>query len=159
VTLTIQFREFGVRLNFIPEIVSDSLIKLRVNPEVSSLDFTNGVVLSGFRIPALRTRRTTTTVDVKRNESLIISGMYSEDRERTRTGIPILMDIPILGALFGSTNWTTNETELLIVVTPKLVNPNAPPARSILDIRPDTGLPAREAIEKRLPPPPLPRKP
>lgn len=159
VTLTVQFREFGIRLNFMPEIVSDSLIKLKVNPEVSSLDFTNGVVLSGFRIPALRTRRTTTTVDVKRNESLIISGMFSEDREKTRSGIPFLMDIPILGALFGNSTWTTNETELLILVTPTLVNPNAPPARSILNIVPDTSLPAREAIEKRLPPPPLPRRP
>ena len=158
-TITVQFREFGIRLNFMPEIVSDSLIKLRVNPEVSSLDFKNGVVLSGFRIPALRTRRTSTTVDVKRNESLIISGLFSEDRERTRTGIPFLMDIPVLGALFGTSNWTTSEQELLILVTPTLVNPNAPPARSILNIVPDTSLPAREAIEKRLPPPPLPRKP
>ena len=158
-TITVQFREFGIRLNFMPEIVSDSLIKLRVNPEVSSLDFTNGVTLSGFRIPALRTRRTSTTVDVKRNESLIISGLFSEDREKTRTGIPFLMDIPVLGALFGTSTWSTNETELLILVTPTLVNPNAPPSRSVLNIVPDTSLPAREAIEKRLPPPPLPRKP
>ena len=158
-TITVQFREFGIRLNFMPEIVSDSLIKLKVSPEVSSLDFTNGVVLSGFRIPALRTRRTSTTVDVKRNESLIISGLFSEDREKTRTGIPFLMDIPVLGALFGTSSWTSNETELLILVTPTLVNPNAPPSRSVLNIVPDTTLPAREAIEKRLPPPPLPRKP
>jgi len=159
VTITVQFREFGIRLNFMPEIVSDSLIKLNVRPEVSSLDFTNGVSLSGFRIPALRTRRTSTTVDVKRNQSLIISGLFSESRERTRSGIPFLMDIPVLGALFGSSTWSTNETELLILVTPTLVNPNAPPSRSILNVRPDTGLPAREAIEKRLPPPPLPRRP
>jgi Flp pilus assembly secretin CpaC len=159
VTLTVQYREFGIRLAFMPEIVSDSLIKLRVNPEVSDLDFVNGVVLSGFRIPALRTRRTSTTVDVKRNESLIISGMFSETRQRTRSGVPLLMDIPIIGALFGTTSWTTNETELLILVTPTLVNPNAPPSRSILNIVPDTTLPAREAIEKRLPPPLPPRKP
>ena len=159
VTLTVQYREFGVRLNFMPEIVSDSMIKLKVNPEVSDLDFVNGVVLSGFRIPALRTRRTSTTVDVKRNESLIISGMFSETRQRTRSGVPLLMDIPIIGALFGTSSWTTNETELLILVTPTLVNPNAPPARSILNIIPDTTLPAREAIEKRLPPPLAPRKP
>jgi hypothetical protein len=93
VTLTIQFREFGIRLNFVPEIVSDSLIKLSVRPEVSSLDFANGVNISGFRIPALRTRRASTTVDVKRDQSLIISGLFSEDRQRTRTGIPILSEI------------------------------------------------------------------
>ena len=159
VTLTVQYREFGVRLNFMPEIVSDSMIKLRVNPEVSDLDFVNGVVLSGFRIPALRTRRTSTTVDVKRGESLIISGMFSETRQRTRSGVPILMDIPIIGALFGTSSWQTNETELLILVTPTLVNPNAPPSRSVLNISPDTALPAREAIEKRLPPSPLIREP
>ena len=155
VTLTIQFREFGIRLNFIPEIVSDSLIKLAVRPEVSSLDFANGIEISGFRIPALRTRRAATTVDVRRDQSLIISGLFSEERERTRTGIPFLMDIPVLGALFGTSSWTSNETELLILVTPTIVNPMAPPSRSILNIVPDTTLPAREAIEKRLPPPPI----
>jgi pilus assembly protein CpaC len=155
VTLTIQFREFGIRLNFIPEIISDSLIKLAVRPEVSSLDFANGINISGFRIPALRTRRASTTVDVKRNQSLIISGLFSEDRQRTRTGIPLLMDIPILGALFGTSSWQSTEQELLILVTPTIVNPMAPPSRSILNIVPDTALPARDAIEKRLPPPPI----
>jgi Flp pilus assembly secretin CpaC len=155
VTLTVQFREFGIRLNFIPEIVSDSLIKLSVRPEVSSLDFANGVNISGFRIPALRTRRTSTTVDVKRDQSLIISGLFSEERQRTRTGIPFLMDIPILGALFGTSSWQSTEQELLILVTPTIVNPNAPPSRSVLRIVPDTSLPAREAIEKRLPVPPI----
>jgi Flp pilus assembly secretin CpaC len=154
-TLTIQYREFGIRLNFIPEIVSDSLIKLTVRPEVSSLDFANAVTISGFRIPALRTRRAATTVDVRRDQSLIISGMFSEDRERTRTGIPLLMDIPIIGALFGTTSWSSTETELLILVTPTIVNPMAPPSRSILNIVPDTTLPARDAIEKRLSPPPI----
>jgi len=155
VTITVQFREFGIRLNFIPEIISDSLIKLSVHPEVSSLDFANGVVISGFRIPALRTRRAATTVDVKRDQSLIISGLFSNERERTRTGIPLLMDLPILGALFGTSSWTSNETELLILVTPTIVNPMAPPSRSILNIVPDTTLPARDAIERRLPPPPI----
>jgi pilus assembly protein CpaC len=155
VTITIQFKEFGVRLAFIPEIVSDSLIKLSVRPEVSSLDFANGVDVSGFRIPGLRTRRATTTVDVRRDQSLIISGMFSQERQRTRTGIPLLMDIPILGALFGTSSWTSNDTELLILVTPTIVNPMAPPPRSVLNIVPDTSLPAREAIEKRLPPPPI----
>lgn len=154
-TITIQFREFGVRLNFIPEIVSDSLIKLSVRPEVSSLDFSNAVDISGFRIPALRTRRIGTTVDVRRDQSLIISGMFDDEREQTRTGIPFLMDIPILGALFGNSTWTSNQTELLILVTPTIVNPMSPPMSSLLPIVRDTTLPAREAIEKRLPPPPV----
>jgi pilus assembly protein CpaC len=155
VTLTVQYREFGIRLNFMPEIVSDSLIRLQVRPEVSDLDFTNAVVLSGFRIPAFRTRRISTSVDVKKDQSLILSGLFSQTHEQTRTGIPLLMDIPVLGALFGNSSWNNNETELLILVTPTIVNPMAPPSRSILNIVPDTTLPAREAIEKRLPPPPI----
>src|SRR5687768_1607666 len=148
ITITVQYREFGIRLNFIPEIIGDSLIKLRVRPEVSSLDYTNAVVLSGFRIPAFRTRRVETTVDVKRDESLIISGLFSEEREAVRTGIPFLMNIPILGNLFSSSRWQTNETELLVVVTPSVMDPSAMPAGRRLRIVPDTSLPAREAIEK-----------
>jgi pilus assembly protein CpaC len=158
-TITIQFREFGIRLNFIPEIVSDSLVKLFVRPEVSSLDYTNAVSISGFRIPALRTRRVTTTVDVKRSQSLIISGLMNEERERLRTGVPFLSDIPILGALFSSSSWRDNESELLVIVTPTVVNPLNPPPGSILRVLPDSSLPAREAIEKRLPPPPASRRP
>jgi len=85
--------------------------------------------------------------------------LLSQTHEQTRTGIPLLMDIPVLGALFGTSSWNNNETELLILVTPSIVNPNAPPASSVLRIVPDTSLPAREAIEKRLPPPPAVRKP
>jgi Flp pilus assembly secretin CpaC len=116
-------------------------------------------VLSGFRIPAFRTRRITTSVEVKKDQSLILSGLYSQNREQTRTGVPFLMDIPILGALFGNSTWTNNETELLILVTPQVINPNAPPPSQVLRIVPDTSLPARDAIEKRLPPPPAVRRP
>jgi len=151
-TITIQYREFGVRLNFIPEIVSDSLIKLAVRPEVSSLDYANAVNISGFRIPALRTNRVITTVDVRKDQSLIISGLMQEERERTRTGVPFFSDIPILGALFGTSRWRDAETELLVLVTPSMIDPMNPPAGSLLRIVPDTTLRAREAIEKRLPP-------
>ncbi|HEV8448670.1 MAG TPA: hypothetical protein VGQ44_17690, partial [Gemmatimonadaceae bacterium] len=154
-SVTIQYREFGIRLTFIPEIVSDTLVKLNVHPEVSSLDFANAVVISGFRIPALRTRRIATTVDVRRDQSLILSGLLDDERTRTRNGVPLLSQIPILGALFGNTTWETDQTELLIIVTPTIVNPMNPPASSVLRVLPDTALPAREAIEKRLPPPPI----
>jgi pilus assembly protein CpaC len=131
------------------------LIKLNVHPEVSSLDFSNAVIISGFRIPALRTRRIATTVDVRRDQSLILSGLLDDERSLARTGVPLLSQIPILGALFGNTTWETDQTELLIVVTPTIVNPMNPPASSVLRILPDTAVPAREAIEKRLPPPPI----
>jgi len=159
--VTISYREFGIRLRFTPEILNDSLITLAVRPEVSSLDYTNAVLIAGFRVPALRTRRVETTVDVRPNQSLIISGLMSEERERVKNGIPFLMDIPILGSLFSSTRWQSLETELLVVVTPTIVDPNRPPTRNILRLAPDTLLPTREVLEEANPPviPPTPGRP
>lgn len=150
--VTIQYREFGVRLNFMGEIISDSLIKLRVRPEVSNLDFGNAVVISGFRIPALRTRRVESTLDVRQNESLIISGFFNSEEERVRRGVPFLMDIPILGQLFSSTSFQKNESELIVIVTPVVINPLRPRPSDVLEFLPDTTLPARDALKKRLPP-------
>lgn len=148
--VTIQYKEFGVRLEFIAEILSDSLVKLRVTPEVSSLDFVNGIVISGFRIPAFRTRRVHTTVDVPRDRSMIISGLFNNEQEKIRQGIPLLMDLPVIGALFSSTSWQKNESELLIVVTPVVIDPLDPRPQDILRLKPDSALPAREAIKDRL---------
>ena len=156
--ITIQYKEFGVRLRFLGEIIADSLLKLSIRPEVSSLDFSNAITLSGFRIPAFRTRRIETTVDVRPNESLIISGLFNDERERVKTGIPLLQDIPILGNLFSSQRWQRNETELLIVVTPVVVDPQHPRQRDLLPLLPDTALPARDAIKPRLPAPIVPSK-
>jgi len=161
--VTITYREFGIRLHFIPEVLNDSLITLSVRPEVSTLDYSNAVIISGFRVPALRTRRVETTVDVRPNESLIISGLLSEDRERVRNGIPLLMDIPILGALFSSTRWQSSQTELLVVVRPVIIDPTRPRAHDLLRMAPDTTLPAREVLEgaypPAFPPNPAPRAP
>jgi pilus assembly protein CpaC len=154
--VSIQYKEFGVRLRFLGEIVSDSLIKMTVTPEVSSLDFVNGINVSGFRIPAFRTRRVETTVDVQRDQSMIISGLFSSDRERVRTGIPFLQNIPLLGQLFSSTRWQNADSELLVVVRPVLINPHAPRVIDTLRLKPDTGLPAKEAITPRLQDPRLP---
>lgn len=148
--VTIQYKEFGVRLRFAGEILSDSLIKLAVMPEVSSLDFVNGVDISGFRIPAFRTRRVSTTVDVRRDQSMIISGLFNNEQERVRTGIPLLKDVPILGELFSSNSWKNNESELLVVVTPVIVDPLDPRPQDTIKLLPDTALPARDAIKKRL---------
>ncbi len=156
VFVTIVFREFGVRLNFRPEVLADGLVNLRVRPEVSSLDFGNAVLLSGFRVPALRTRRVQTTVDVPRDRSLVLAGLFNEERERVRNGIPYLMNIPLLGNLFSSTRWQQNETELVIIVTPTVVdNPLRPRPQDLPRIPADTALPARESIDNRV----LPRKP
>ena len=148
--ITVQYKEFGVRLEFVAEILNDSLVRLRVEPEVSSLDFVNGIDVSGFRIPAFRTRRVTTTVDVPRDRSMIISGLFNNEQERVRTGIPILKDLPVIGALFGSSSWQNNESELLIVVTPIVIDPLDPRPQDLLRLKPDTTLPARDAIQHRL---------
>lgn len=152
--VTILWREFGVRLNFLPEIINDSLIKLRVAPEVSSLDFANAIVISGFRIPALRSRKLESTVDVRQSQSLVISGLFNTEREKVRTGIPFLMDIPVLGNLFSSTRWMNNESELVIIVTPMIVDPLRARPQDVRPVRPDTALPAREALGDRLQPVP-----
>ena len=150
--VSVQFKEYGVRLRFTPEIVSDSLIKLNVVPEVSSLDFVNAVLLQGFRIPALLTRRMESTVDVRRNTSLVLSGLFNNSDERVKTGIPLLKDIPILGQLFSSTRFQKNESELIVVVTPTIVDPLRPRPEDVMRLQSDTTKPALDALQKRLPP-------
>ena len=152
--VTLQYREFGVRLKFIGEIISDSLIKLQVTPEVSSLDFANAITLQGFRVPAFRTRRVVSTLDVRRNQSLIISGMFAGEDENVRTGLPILMNIPIIGQLFSSTRFQRNESELLVVVTPEVIDPMNPRPRDTLRLPADTTRPATDALGRRRRPPP-----
>jgi len=152
--ISVQYREFGIRLKFNAEIVSDSLIKLTFTPEVSSLDFSNGVVLSGFRIPAFRTRRVSSTIDVRRDQSLLVSGLFSDQQESVRNGIPFLKDIPILGSLFSSSSFQRNESELVVVVTPVIIDPLRPRERDTLRFLPDSTRPAMDALKRRLPPPP-----
>lgn len=147
-SVTIVYREFGVRLKFVGEIISDSLLRLAVAPEVSSLDYTNAVVLQGFRIPALRTRRMQSTLDVRRNQALVISGMFNNETEKVKTGVPLLMDVPILGQLFSSTRFQRNETELLIVVKPVIVDPMRPRPQDVVPTAPDTIVPAVDALRR-----------
>jgi pilus assembly protein CpaC len=154
--VTLQYREFGIRLKFYGEIISDSLIKLQVTPEVSSLDFANAITLQGFRVPAFRTRRVQSTLDLRKNQSLIISGMFTGEDENVRTGIPLLMNIPILGQLFSSTRFQRNESELLVVVTPVVIDPMQPRTQDVISVPADTTRPATDALRRRPPPPPSP---
>jgi len=151
-SVTILYREFGVRLRFVGEIISDSLVRLSVAPEVSTLDYTNAVELQGFRIPALRTRRMSSTLDVRRNQSLVISGMFNNEQERVRSGVPLLMDVPVLGQLFSSTRFQRNETELLVVVRPVIIDPMRPRTIDVVPAPADTVLPARDALKRPAPP-------
>ena len=150
--VTVQFREFGVRLSFRGEVLSDSLLKLTVKPEVSSLDYSNAVTIAGFQVPALRSRRVESTVDVLTDRSLIISGLFAEERERVKTGIPFLSSVPILGELLSSQRWLRNESELIVVVTPIVIDPNNPRAADLLQLTTPAEVPAREALDGRLVP-------
>jgi Flp pilus assembly secretin CpaC len=126
-SIAIQYREFGVRLSFEPEILSEDLIKLKIEPEVSAIDFSNAIVTAGFEIPAFRTRRASTTVDLREGQTLAIAGLLSSERQKLVTGVPFLKDIPLLGLLFSSQRWVNDETELLVLVQPLVIDPmNAP---------------------------------
>lgn len=121
--VTIQFREFGVRLNFLPNITPRGTIRLQVTPEVSSLDFANGLVYQGFNIPALSTRRIQTEIELENNQSFAIGGLLDNRVTESWNKIPGLGDIPLLGKLFQSLQRSKNNSELLIMVTPELVRP------------------------------------
>lgn len=122
-TITIQFREFGVSLDFTPTILSDTKMSLEVSPEVSQLDPRNSVRLSGVEIPALSVRRANTVVELADGESFAIAGLIQNTVDSTSVQTPWLADIPVLGALFRSNRFRENETELVIIITPRLVHP------------------------------------
>jgi pilus assembly protein CpaC len=127
--VTIVFKEFGVRLNFRPTIAGE-MIRLKVRPEVSTLDFANGITLQGFRIPALTTRRAETDVELRDGQSFAIAGLLDNLRQDDHDAIPLLSKIPILGPLFQSKSVRGEETELMVLITPRLVralNPDEVP--------------------------------
>jgi pilus assembly protein CpaC len=120
-TITIQFKEFGVRLKFVPTVLDTELVNIKVEAEVSNLDFENAVEISGFRIPSLNTRRTQTIVEMKEGENLVIGGLLSTEMARSVSKFPVLGDIPVLGMLFKSTRYRNNETELIVMITPNII--------------------------------------
>lgn len=123
--ITIEFKEFGVRLNFIPTITPRGSIRLQVAPEVSTLDYSHAVEVSGFNVPGLSTRRVNTEVELKDRESFIIGGLLDQDEQKTLEKVPFLGDIPILGKFFQSQSLNKQDTELIVVVTPEIVSPIA----------------------------------
>jgi len=128
-SISIVFKEFGIRLRFTPNIARNGAIRLKVEPEVSSLDFANGLVVSGFEIPSLRTRRAQTEVELREGQHLSIAGLLDNESSKSLTKIPILGDIPILGEFFKSRDVRQRRTELVVIVTPHLVmaSDSAPP--------------------------------
>ena len=122
-TISIEFKEFGVGLQFTPTVLSKDRISVVVNPEVSELDFANGIQLGGFQVPSLVTRRVKTVVELGDGQSFAIAGLLQDNIRETIAKYPVLGDIPILGALFRSSSFEKNETELIVIATPHLVKP------------------------------------
>ena len=122
-TITIEYKTFGVGLNFTPTVLGNGKISMLVNPEVSELDFTRAVSLQGYIIPSLTTRRVSTVIELGDGQSFAVAGLLKDDVREVVRKFPVLGDIPVLGALFRSTSFQKNETELIIIVTPHLVKP------------------------------------
>jgi len=121
--ISIEFRRFGVGLEFTPTVLSDRLINLQVKPEVSELSNENALVLSGARVPSLITRRAETTVELGSGQSFVIAGLLQNKFSTGIDMLPGIGDLPVLGALFRSTQFRKNESELVIIVTPTIVRP------------------------------------
>ena len=122
-TVTIIFKEYGVRLNFKPTIIDEDHIRLELEPEVSTIDFANGVKFDGFLIPGLRTRRAKTGVELRDGQSFALAGLLDNSETRSLSKVPVLGDIPVLGELFKSKSFQKNESELMFIVTAQLVKP------------------------------------
>lgn len=125
-TPTIEFKDFGVLLRFRPTVLSQGVINLSINPEVSQLDFSNAVTISGTTIPALTRRTATTTVELRDGQSFAIAGLLQTDNNRNISQLPWVGSLPVLGALFRSTAYQKDESDLVIIVTPHLVAPATP---------------------------------
>jgi len=149
-TVTIQFKEFGVRLRFTPTIVGTDLVKLKVAPEVSSLDFGNAVSISGFRVPAITTRRTETEVELADGQTFAIAGLLNNTVTSQLQKIPGIGDIPILGYLFKSKAAQKDHTELVVMITPTILRRGSTGVSPKL---PDLMEPFLPPVKKTLPAP------
>ncbi|HET9359107.1 MAG TPA: pilus assembly protein N-terminal domain-containing protein, partial [Vicinamibacterales bacterium] len=151
--VSVQFKEFGIRLNFTPTVSGDR-VHLKVKPEVSTLDYGNAVVLNGFRIPALSTRRTETEVELNNRQTFAIAGLMNNSMQQTMQKIPGLGDIPILGYLFKSKAAQRDQTELVVMITPEILPNNSPGVTPALPNYPEQFLPPLSSEKARPVPPP-----
>jgi pilus assembly protein CpaC len=150
--VSVQFKEFGIRLNFTPTINGDR-VHLKVRPEVSTLDFANGVVLTGFRIPALSTRRTETEIELRNGQTFAIAGLLNNQMQSTLQKIPGIGDIPILGYLFRSKVANKEQTELVVMITPEILANDSVGVTNQLPRTPETFMPP---VSEKQAKPPLP---
>jgi len=126
-TITVQFKPFGVKLEFTGTVEGDDTIRLKVFPEVSSLDYTNAITIGGFVLPAIATRHAETVVQLRDGQSFGIAGLLDQRTTAQFDKVPGIGDIPVLGQLFRSRSVTALNSELLVIVTPTLVDPVAEP--------------------------------
>jgi pilus assembly protein CpaC len=145
--VTIMFREFGVRLNFVPNVTPRGTIRLQVMPEVSSLDYSHAIQLDGFTIPALATRRVNTEVELSAGQSFVIGGLLDNRTTENLNKVPGIGDIPIIGKLFQSKTTNKSNSELLVIITPEIVRP-IPAGQAVPELKyptsflkPNTGIP------------------
>jgi pilus assembly protein CpaC len=125
-TITIEYREFGVRLKFVPIVLGNGKIRLKLNPEVSDLDFSSPLVISGSNIPIVNKRMVNTTIEIADGQTFAIAGLLDNNVNASKQVTPLLGDLPVLGVLFRSTRYERRETELVVLVTPKVVEPMDP---------------------------------
>jgi pilus assembly protein CpaC len=122
-TIAVQWKEYGVRLNFTPNVTARGTIRLAVEPEVSSLNYNNSVTISGFTIPAMSTRRVKTEVELESGQTFILAGLLDNQTTDSFSKIPGISNIPVLGKLFQSKTVTKTSSELLVIITPEIVRP------------------------------------
>ncbi len=130
--VTVQYQEYGIRLNFTPLVLGGGHIRLKVAPEVSALDFANAVRANGFLIPALTKRKVSTTVELADGQSFALAGLMNDTMSSTTDAVPLLGDVPVIGMLFRSTKYQRQQTELVVMVTPHLVGPTDPDTTAAL---------------------------
>jgi len=153
IAISIMFKEFGIRLNFTPTIIGDR-VQLHVRPEVSTLDFNNAVVLQGFRIPALSSRRAETDIDLQNGQTFAIAGLLNNTLTSSLQKMPGIGDIPVLGNLFRSKVANKENTELVVMITPEILNRNSPGVTTNLPRVPEKFIePMPEKKSMEMPPP------
>jgi pilus assembly protein CpaC len=124
--ITIEFKKFGVGLAFTPTVLADGVINLKIEPEVSQIDPTNSIRIGGIEIPSLTVRRANTTIELRDGQSFAVAGLLQSMNEVSQAQLPWVGNIPILGALFKSAAFQKKETDLVIIVTPRIVRPSRP---------------------------------
>ncbi|HKQ55099.1 MAG TPA: type II and III secretion system protein family protein, partial [Methyloceanibacter sp.] len=141
-TITIEYKKFGVELSFTPTVLSRGTVDLRVFPSVSELDFANAVRIAGFNVPALTVREAETRVELRDGQSFAIAGLLQDENRRQVSQVPWVGSVPVLGALFRSSQYLKKETDLVVVVTPRLVRPAVPGQRLATPL--DSRLPSND---------------